>query len=104
MQVDTLVNTLCPDAKDPALCEAVIGAHWSLLGLTIYPKFFEADALCKELGVCMDSKSVIPVKEWTCEMCVGGIQGLARLVMNMIPDIVDFLKVYFTFLGVACIN
>ena len=93
MQAEVLVKTLCPDAKDPALCEAVIGTHWSLLGLTIYPQFFDAGPLCKELGVCFNARGGDLVKEWTCEMCVGGIQGLARIVMNIIPDIVDFLKV-----------
>jgi hypothetical protein len=88
LQTEALIGTLCPGAEDPAICEAVINTHWALIGLAVYPAFFEPNAICGTLGICNSL-----VKEWTCETCIGGIEGAARIVMNLAPEIMDFLKV-----------
>jgi hypothetical protein len=91
LQTEALIGTLCPGAEDPAICEAVINTHWALIGLAVYPTFLEPNAICGTLGICSRNSLV---KEWTCETCIGGIEGAARIVMNLAPEIMDFLKVH----------
>jgi hypothetical protein len=90
-QTAFLVETLCPNAEDPALCEAVIGVHWAVIGPAMYPTFLEANSVCSTLGACSAARNV--VREWTCEDCTGGISGIADVVVASIPEIIEFLKV-----------
>ncbi len=91
-QAAFLVATLCPEAEDPALCEAVVGTHWAVIGLAMYPTFLEANAVCAALGSCPATKRNL-VKEWTCEDCTGGIASIADVVVASVPEIIEFLKV-----------
>jgi hypothetical protein len=85
------VSTLCPSYEDPALCEAVVGVHWAVIGLAVYPTFFEGNMVCGELGSCPAKKNL--AKEWTCEECTDGIAAIADIVQSVVPEIVEFLKV-----------
>jgi hypothetical protein len=87
------VESLCPSADDPAICEAVLSTHWAVIGQAIYPVFFEANGICTALGACTANKKKDVVKEWTCEDCTNGIAGIADIVGSLIPEITEFLKV-----------
>jgi hypothetical protein len=90
IQAETLVSAICPDAEDPAFCEAVLGIHWGVIALAMYPTFLEPNSVCGTLGACAKRDLI---KEWTCEDCTGGIASIADVVVAAVPDIIEFLKV-----------
>ena len=92
LQAIVLYETLCPSAGDPAVCQSIISTHWVVIGLAMYPTFFDANTICTTLQACPGAVRR-SMREWTCEECTGGIEDMGGILVGQIPDIVDFLKV-----------
>ena len=95
VQAGALVEALCPQADDPALCEAVLSVHWAVIALAMYPTFIEPNSVCGSLGACQ------AMREWTCEDCQNGIAALGDIIVEAIPDIIEFLKVSQKYVGMG---
>merc|ERR1712168_719277 len=88
-QTGDLIQALCPQAEDPAMCESVISEWWPKMSAVLVPKFLDPEVCCSQLGVC-SLKSML--SEPTCDECKNAMQGLSGLLMTQIDAMIVYLK------------
>merc|ERR1719228_2503447 len=93
VQTELLVAILCPQAADPAECDAAIRGYWSGIATAMYPVFLEANSVCSQLGVCKKNLKTLMTGP-TCDECTGSIAQVATVIESeaQIAEIIAFLE------------